>query len=150
MAPACQSTVRTARQVCCAMALSVSPAAGRHSTRLRQTPDATTRPRTRASDRGDGQSSAHRVGAHRLEAEKPATTTVAPESFRGREQSAVSTPIAWDELRACCRARQFVLTSVDVLDRGDVLAPLHGSRAARLELQSGHMSGRLGVSPARR
>jgi bifunctional non-homologous end joining protein LigD len=64
----------------------------------------------------------------------PAKTTVAPYSLRGRDRPTVSTPITWDEVRACSHAAQMVFTADDVLDRvdelGDLLADLDRTRAA--------------------
>ncbi|WP_410646433.1 DNA ligase D [Amycolatopsis sp. cmx-4-54] len=64
----------------------------------------------------------------------PAKTTVAPYSLRGRDHPTVSTPITWDEVRACRRPAQLVFTADDVLDRvnehGDLLADLGTTRAA--------------------
>ena len=64
----------------------------------------------------------------------PAKTTVAPYSLRGRDRPTVSTPITWDEVRACSHAAQMVFTADDVLDRvdelGDLLANLDRTRAA--------------------
>jgi bifunctional non-homologous end joining protein LigD len=63
----------------------------------------------------------------------PAKTTVAPYSLRGRDHPTVSTPITWDEVRACRHAAQLVFTAEDVLERvddlGDLLAGLHDTRA---------------------
>jgi bifunctional non-homologous end joining protein LigD len=63
----------------------------------------------------------------------PAKTTVAPYSLRGRDTPTVSTPITWDEVRACRRAAQLVFTADDVLDRvadhGDLFAGLDDTRA---------------------
>jgi bifunctional non-homologous end joining protein LigD len=57
-----------------------------------------------------------------------AKTTVAPYSLRAREQPTVSTPVSWDEIEACKRARDLVFTADDVLARvaehGDLLAPV--------------------------
>jgi bifunctional non-homologous end joining protein LigD len=64
----------------------------------------------------------------------PAKTTVAPYSLRGREHPTVSTPVTWDEVRACRRATQLAFTADEVLDRvgehGDLLAELDATRAA--------------------
>ena len=58
-----------------------------------------------------------------------AKTTVAAYSLRARATPTVSTPIAWDEVRACTRAEELVFTSEDVLRRleegDDLLADLH-------------------------
>jgi bifunctional non-homologous end joining protein LigD len=57
-----------------------------------------------------------------------AKTTVAPYSLRAREQPTVSTPVSWDEVEACKRARDLVFTADDVLARvaehGDLFAPV--------------------------
>lgn len=64
----------------------------------------------------------------------PAKTTIAPYSLRGREHATVSTPISWDEVRACQQAEDLVFTAEGVVSRveamGDLFAPLSGSRAA--------------------
>jgi bifunctional non-homologous end joining protein LigD len=64
----------------------------------------------------------------------PAKTTVAPYSLRGRDRAAVSTPLTWDEVRACRHAARLVFTADDVLDRvadhGDLFAGLATTRAA--------------------
>jgi bifunctional non-homologous end joining protein LigD len=64
----------------------------------------------------------------------PAKTTIAPYSLRGRDHPTVSTPLTWDEVRACRRARQLVFTAEDVLARvethGDLFADLATTRAA--------------------
>ncbi len=58
----------------------------------------------------------------------PAKTTVAPYSLRGRDRPTASTPVTWDEVRACRRAERFEFTAEDVLDRveehGDLFAVL--------------------------
>ncbi|MEU0529113.1 DNA ligase D [Amycolatopsis tolypomycina] len=63
----------------------------------------------------------------------PAKTTIAPYSLRGRDTPTVSTPLTWEEVRACRNAAQLVFTAEDVLDRvdghGDLLADLHDTRA---------------------
>jgi bifunctional non-homologous end joining protein LigD len=63
----------------------------------------------------------------------PAKTTVAPYSLRGRQIPTVSTPISWDEVRACTRAEDLVFTAEDVVDRvediGDLSEPLFDTRA---------------------
>jgi bifunctional non-homologous end joining protein LigD len=63
----------------------------------------------------------------------PAKTTIAPYSLRGRERPTVSTPVTWDEVRACRRPAGLTFTADDVLDRvadlGDLLAGLDESRA---------------------
>ncbi|HKS49701.1 MAG TPA: non-homologous end-joining DNA ligase [Amycolatopsis sp.] len=64
----------------------------------------------------------------------PAKTTVAPYSLRGRDRPTVSTPITWDEVRACRRPEDLVFTADDVLDRvaefGDLFAGLARTRTA--------------------
>jgi bifunctional non-homologous end joining protein LigD len=64
----------------------------------------------------------------------PAKTTIAPYSLRGREHPTVSTPLTWDEVRACRRPEQLVFTADDVLDRvdqfGDLFADVGDTRAA--------------------
>jgi bifunctional non-homologous end joining protein LigD len=64
----------------------------------------------------------------------PAKTTIAPYSLRGRERPTVSTPVTWDEVRACRRPEQLTFTADDVLDRvddlGDLFAELADTRAA--------------------
>ena len=59
-----------------------------------------------------------------------AKTTVAPYSLRAREQPTVSTPVGWDEVDACKRARDLVFTADDVLARvaehGDLFAAALG------------------------
>jgi bifunctional non-homologous end joining protein LigD len=59
----------------------------------------------------------------------PAKTTVAPYSLRGREHPTVSTPVTWDEVRACRRPTQLVFTADDVLDRVDELGDLFADLA---------------------
>jgi bifunctional non-homologous end joining protein LigD len=53
-------------------------------------------------------------------------TTVAPYSLRAQEQPTVSTPLTWDEVKACKRAADLVFTADDVLARvaqhGDLFA----------------------------
>jgi bifunctional non-homologous end joining protein LigD len=46
-----------------------------------------------------------------------AKTTVAPYSLRAREQPTVSTPVTWDEVRACKRAADLVFTADEVVAR---------------------------------
>lgn len=64
----------------------------------------------------------------------PAKTTIAPYSLRGRERPTVSTPLTWDEVRACRRPSDLVFSASDVLDRmeekGDPFAGLAGTRVA--------------------
>jgi bifunctional non-homologous end joining protein LigD len=63
----------------------------------------------------------------------PAKTTVAPYSLRGRDHPTVSTPVTWDEVRACRHVNHLTFTADEVLDRveehGDLLAGLDESRA---------------------
>ncbi|HEX5407762.1 MAG TPA: DNA ligase D [Pseudonocardiaceae bacterium] len=63
----------------------------------------------------------------------PHKTTIAPYSLRGREHPTVSTPVSWDEVRACLRIEQLSFTAEDVLGRvdqlGDVVAESAGTRA---------------------
>jgi bifunctional non-homologous end joining protein LigD len=63
----------------------------------------------------------------------PAKTTVAPYSLRGREHPTVSTPVTWEEVRACGHVEQLTFTADEVLDRldahGDLLSGLAGERA---------------------
>ena len=63
----------------------------------------------------------------------PAKTTIAPYSLRGRTHPTVSTPVTWDEVRACRQPQQLVFTADDVLDRverhGDLFADLADTRA---------------------
>lgn len=63
----------------------------------------------------------------------PAKTTIAPYSMRGRDRPTVSTPITWDEVRACRRASQLIFTADDVLERiaglGDLFADIDDTRA---------------------
>ncbi|HEX4225005.1 MAG TPA: non-homologous end-joining DNA ligase [Pseudonocardiaceae bacterium] len=64
----------------------------------------------------------------------PAKTTIAPYSLRGRERPTVSTPLSWQEVRACRRAEQLVFAAEDVLGRmeefGDLFAELDNARTA--------------------
>jgi bifunctional non-homologous end joining protein LigD len=57
-----------------------------------------------------------------------AKTTVAVYSLRARSQPTVSTPITWDEVKACATPDDLVFTAGDVLDRvgsnGDLFADL--------------------------
>ncbi|MEV7040896.1 DNA ligase D [Amycolatopsis sp. NPDC051061] len=63
----------------------------------------------------------------------PAKTTIAPYSLRGRDRPTVSTPVTWDEVRACRHVNHLTFTADEVLDRvdehGDLLAGLDESRA---------------------
>ncbi|WP_086847926.1 DNA ligase D [Amycolatopsis kentuckyensis] len=58
----------------------------------------------------------------------PAKTTVAPYSLRGRDHPTASTPVTWDEVRACRHVTHLTFTADEVLDRieehGDLLAGL--------------------------
>jgi bifunctional non-homologous end joining protein LigD len=58
----------------------------------------------------------------------PAKTTVAPYSLRGRDHPTASTPVTWEEVRACRHVNRLTFTADDVLDRiedhGDLLAGL--------------------------
>ena len=64
----------------------------------------------------------------------PAKTTVAPYSLRGRDLPTVSTPLTWDEVRACTDPDDLVFTAPMVLSRvaehGDLLAEMDEHRAA--------------------
>jgi len=55
-------------------------------------------------------------------------TTVAPYSLRARQSPTVSTPVSWDEVRACRRPDQMFFTADMALDRvaerGDLFGPL--------------------------
>ncbi|MEU4674541.1 non-homologous end-joining DNA ligase [Amycolatopsis sp. NPDC023774] len=63
-----------------------------------------------------------------------AKTTIAPYSLRGRDTPTASTPITWDEVRACRTTAELTFTADDVLHRveehGDLLAELAGTRVA--------------------
>ncbi|MFJ7219027.1 DNA ligase D [Amycolatopsis sp. NPDC098790] len=63
----------------------------------------------------------------------PAKTTVAPYSLRGRDHPTVSTPLTWDEVRACRHVHHLTFTAEEVLDRvdehGDLLAGVAENRA---------------------
>ena len=63
----------------------------------------------------------------------PAKTTIAPYSLRGRDRPTVSTPVTWDEVRACTRPEDLTFTADDVLDRvadlGDLFEVLADTRA---------------------
>ncbi|GAB2798007.1 DNA polymerase domain-containing protein [Amycolatopsis magusensis] len=63
----------------------------------------------------------------------PAKTTVAPYSLRGRDRPTVSTPITWNEVRACRQPEQLTSTADPVLDRidelGDLFAAVDSNRA---------------------
>jgi len=62
----------------------------------------------------------------------PAKTTVAPYSLRGRDHPTASTPVTWDEVRACRHVTHLTFTADEVLDRiedhGDLLDGLAGDR----------------------
>ena len=55
-------------------------------------------------------------------------TTVAPYSLRARQSPTVSTPVSWEEVRACRRPEELFFTAEEVLDRvashGDLFGPL--------------------------
>ncbi|MGH3762956.1 DNA ligase D [Actinophytocola sp.] len=61
----------------------------------------------------------------------PAKTTIAPYSLRGRDRPTVSTPVSWDEVRACRRPADLTFTADDVLDRAGELGDLFGVLARR-------------------
>lgn len=61
----------------------------------------------------------------------PAKTTIAPYSLRGRERPTVSTPVTWDEVRACRRAEDLVFTAADVLARVEEAGDLFAGVAER-------------------
>jgi bifunctional non-homologous end joining protein LigD len=54
----------------------------------------------------------------------PNKTTIAPYSLRGRDLPTVSTPVTWDEVRACQTGEHLVFTASDVLDRVQELGDL--------------------------
>ncbi|MCS7479618.1 non-homologous end-joining DNA ligase [Umezawaea endophytica] len=58
----------------------------------------------------------------------PAKTTVVAYSLRARVVPSVSTPVSWDEVKACARPEDLVFTAEDVLGRvthgGDLFAEL--------------------------
>ncbi len=62
----------------------------------------------------------------------PAKTTVAPYSLRGRDEPTVSTPVTWDEVRACRHVTHLRFTADAVLTRvedlGDLFADLERTR----------------------
>jgi bifunctional non-homologous end joining protein LigD len=64
----------------------------------------------------------------------PFKTTVAPYSLRGRDEPTVSTPVTWDEVRACRHVTHLRFTAEDVPARverlGDLFAGLAESRVA--------------------
>jgi bifunctional non-homologous end joining protein LigD len=49
----------------------------------------------------------------------PAKTTVAPYSLRARPRPSVSTPVSWDEVRACRVVEDLVFLADEVRDRVD-------------------------------
>ena len=64
----------------------------------------------------------------------PFKTTVAPYSLRGRDEPTVSTPVTWDEVRACRHVTHLRFTADAVLARverlGDLFAELERTRVA--------------------
>ena len=62
----------------------------------------------------------------------PHKTTIAAYSLRGREHPTVSTPVTWDEVRACAAVEMLTFTADEVLRRvdefGDLFIDLTGSR----------------------
>ncbi|MEO6088375.1 MAG: DNA ligase D [Umezawaea sp.] len=64
----------------------------------------------------------------------PAKTTIAPYSLRGRDAPTASTPVTWDEVRACRLPADLRFTADQVLDRvarlGDLFAGLAHTQAA--------------------
>ncbi|MFB9690586.1 non-homologous end-joining DNA ligase [Amycolatopsis plumensis] len=62
----------------------------------------------------------------------PFKTTVAPYSLRGRDEPTVSTPVTWDEVRACRHVTHLRFTAGEVLERvedfGDLFADLERTR----------------------
>ncbi|MDQ7807894.1 non-homologous end-joining DNA ligase [Amycolatopsis sp. A133] len=62
----------------------------------------------------------------------PFKTTVAPYSLRGRDEPTVSTPVTWDEVRACRHVTHLRFTAGEVLrrveDHGDLFADLDRTR----------------------
>ncbi|WP_196425360.1 non-homologous end-joining DNA ligase [Amycolatopsis camponoti] len=54
----------------------------------------------------------------------PFKTTVAPYSLRGRDEPTVSTPVTWDEVRACRHVTHLRFTADEVLERVDDLGDL--------------------------
>ncbi len=62
----------------------------------------------------------------------PFKTTVAPYSLRGRDEPTVSTPVTWDEVRACRHITHLRFTADQVLTRveesGDLFADLERTR----------------------
>ena len=63
----------------------------------------------------------------------PHKTTIAPYSLRGRDAPTVSTPVTWDEVRACRHVAHLTFDADDVLERvsesGDLFAVLDETRA---------------------
>ncbi len=66
---------------------------------------------------------------------RPAKTTVAPYSLRARERPTVSTPVTWDEVRACLRVEDLVFVADDVLERFDA----HGDPLADMPQHAAHL-----------
>ncbi len=64
----------------------------------------------------------------------PFKTTVAPYSLRGRDEPTVSTPVTWDEVRACRHVSHLRFTAGEVLARvgetGDLFADLGRTRVS--------------------
>ncbi len=62
----------------------------------------------------------------------PVKTTVAPYSLRGRDEPTASTPVTWDEVRACRHVTHLRFTAGEVLARveelGDLFADLDRTR----------------------
>jgi bifunctional non-homologous end joining protein LigD len=58
-------------------------------------------------------------------------TTVAPYSLRARQSPTVSTPVSWEEVRACRRPEELFFTAEKVLDRVASLGDLFGPLLAR-------------------
>ena len=62
-------------------------------------------------------------------------TTIAPYSLRARPFPTVSTPVSWDEVKACRQPQDLFFTAAMVLDRvakhGDLFAPLLTPGTAR-------------------
>jgi DNA ligase D-like protein (predicted polymerase)/DNA ligase D-like protein (predicted 3'-phosphoesterase) len=64
---------------------------------------------------------------------RPAKTTIAPYSLRARDYPTVSTPVTWDEVRACREVDDLVFVADEVVQRvgelGDPLADMAGNAA---------------------
>src|SRR6185369_2447271 len=62
----------------------------------------------------------------------PAKTTIAPYSLRGRDRPTVSTPVTWDEVRACRHVNHLTFTADEVParveDLGDLFTDLERTR----------------------